>query len=651
MPLDPGAVVSGYRIERMLGSGGMGTVYLARNPSLPRYDALKILPMEFSGDAEFRARFTREADLAAGLDHPNVVTVYTRGRTDDGQLWIAMQYVAGSDADAEVKAGRMTPPRAVAVTAEVARALDYAHQRLLLHRDVKPANFLLAPGGPGEPERVLLADFGIARALDEAAGLTVTGTFVATVAYAAPEIFSGGAVDGRADVYSLGCSLYKMLTGTTPYGWAGNMAGMAAAHLTAPIPLITDRMPALPRALNDVFDTALAKDPAARYPTARDLARAAADALHARPGAPPPGPPRTPPPATRPWSATTPPTPPPPSTPPPRPFTTGPAGPPPAHRPKRRRLAILITLAAVIALAVTGTVIALTRDDGPNAPQYQAQTFVHTHGSTRLDAKPTAVAALGPGDADAVLSLGVQPVVLTAPGGRLPDWERGLVQGNPTVTGAIDVTAVTAAHPDVVIATGDIDDATYTALSAVAPTITRPPDTGQWSWQDRLDWIGRVLGDTERARGLVEDAAARTEALRADHPAFDGKTVQAVDVTDTGITAALSGSNTADYLEAIGFRYADALKRTADDTGDTRPVPDPAALNSADVDVRLVVRTDSAAGSGYNGLPAEFTGKGFKGTTVIVDDPNIVAALTTGGYAATGCLDTALVDAIARQIH
>ena len=164
MALSPGTVVAGYTIEAVLGAGGMGTVYKARNPALPRSDALKVLSEGLSRDDHFRARFLREADLAATLDHPNIVTVYTRGETEDGQLWIAMQYVDGSDAEKETRAGRMSPQRAVHIVGEVAKALDYAHRRQLLHRDVKPANFLLG----SDDERVFLADFGIARALDDA---------------------------------------------------------------------------------------------------------------------------------------------------------------------------------------------------------------------------------------------------------------------------------------------------------------------------------------------------------------------------------------------------------------------------------------------------------------------------------------------------
>src|SRR5690242_768755 len=202
MVLSVGTVVAGYTVEGVLGAGGMGTVYRARNPSLPRSDALKVLSAELSQDPQFRARFTREAELAATLDHPNIVTVYNRGETEQQQLWIAMQYVAGTDADAEIREGRMTPARAVHITTEVAKALDYAHRRQLLHRDVKPANFLLTAD---DEERVFLADFGIARALDEAVGLTQTGMVMASVAYAAPASLGGLPVDHRADIYSLGC--------------------------------------------------------------------------------------------------------------------------------------------------------------------------------------------------------------------------------------------------------------------------------------------------------------------------------------------------------------------------------------------------------------------------------------------------------------
>ncbi|MGB6209899.1 serine/threonine-protein kinase, partial [Mycobacterium sp.] len=268
-------MVSGYRIEKVLGSGGMGTVYLAANPVLPRRDALKVLSSELSQDPQFRARFLREADLAATLDHPNVVTVYTRGETDEGQLWIAMQYVAGSDANKELDEGRMTASRAGHIVSEVAKALDYAHRRKLIHRDVKPANFLLAP----DDERIFLADFGIARALDDSVGLTATGTVMATVAYAAPELLGAGQVDARADIYALGCSLYRLLTGRPPFASSGGMAAVMAAHLSQPPPRVTDRAKDLPQAIDHVVAKAMAKNPADRYQSAGEFAAAAVAAL------------------------------------------------------------------------------------------------------------------------------------------------------------------------------------------------------------------------------------------------------------------------------------------------------------------------------------------------------------------------------------
>ena len=228
-------MVAGYRIERVLGTGGMGTVYLAKNPVLPRHDALKVLSAKLSGDPGFRERFVREADIASVLDHPNIVSIYSRGETDDGHLWIAMQYVPGTDAEAALRAGTMTPIRAVHIVGEIAKALDFAHQRNVVHHDVKPANFLLS-NEAGEDEKVLLGDFGTARALDDV-GMSMTGSLTATLAYAAPEVIAGGPIDGRADLYSLGCTLFRMLTGKKPFFQADGMAAEMMAHLHDDPPL------------------------------------------------------------------------------------------------------------------------------------------------------------------------------------------------------------------------------------------------------------------------------------------------------------------------------------------------------------------------------------------------------------------------------
>jgi eukaryotic-like serine/threonine-protein kinase len=274
--LSEGAEFAGYRIERVLGSGGMGTVYLGRSADLPRGEAIKVLSAELSRDPDFRARFMREADVAAALDHPNVVSIYGRGEFE-GQLWIAMQFVDGVDADDALVSGLMTPARAVHVVGELAKALDYAHGRSVVHRDVKPANFLLS-GPVGFEERVLLGDFGIARALD-GAKLTQTGSFMATVAYAAPEVLAGDAFDGRADLYSLGCTLFRLLSGAPPYPSTNGMAAVIAAHLTAPPPRLTDRVSGFSPRMDAVLAKAMAKDPGQRFSTAREFAAAAAQAL------------------------------------------------------------------------------------------------------------------------------------------------------------------------------------------------------------------------------------------------------------------------------------------------------------------------------------------------------------------------------------
>lgn len=280
MAMSPGTIVGGYRVERQLGAGGMGTVYLAKHPSLPRKDALKILSAELCRDPEFRARFEREANLAAGLDHPNIVSVYNRGE-EHGQLWIAMQYVDGTDAAAELARDRnaMPPLRALRITTEVGKGLDYAHRRGLLHRDVKPANFLLAKTDDGnEDERVFLTDFGVAKSTDDATELTQTGSFLATIAYAPPEQLAGGALDHRADIYSLACAFFKLLTGQNPYP-ATQPAMVMMGHLHEPPPQATRINPGLPYAIDHVFARAMAKNPADRFATCREFTDAAANAL------------------------------------------------------------------------------------------------------------------------------------------------------------------------------------------------------------------------------------------------------------------------------------------------------------------------------------------------------------------------------------
>jgi serine/threonine-protein kinase len=271
-------VFAGYLIERRLGVGGMGAVYAARHPRLPRRVALKVLSEHLGSDPEFRARFEREAELAARVDHPNVVSVYDRGVEGDSP-WIAMQYVDGVDVHQLIMRGRsvLTPGRAVFVLAEAAKGLDSAHRRGLLHRDVKPANILVAED-PDEGDHVLVTDFGIARAVDQASALTNAGSIPATMPFASPEQISGRELDHRSDIYSLGCTLYVMLTGSFPFPRDSQIAVMHA-HLADPPPRATAGNPSLPTEMDDVIARAMAKQPEHRYRSCRELASAAHTAL------------------------------------------------------------------------------------------------------------------------------------------------------------------------------------------------------------------------------------------------------------------------------------------------------------------------------------------------------------------------------------
>lgn len=269
---------AGYRIERVLGRGGMGTVYLVRHPRLPRYDALKVLPSALSEDPEYCARFEREAETAARLDHPNIVTVWDRG-IEDGCLWIAMRFVDGVDAAVLLRRmpSGMSPESALHIVVAAARGLDEAHRAGLLHRDVKPANILIE-SRPGGPDRVYVADFGIARSVAQTTALTRPGSVLATLAYAAPEQIEAAALDRRVDVYALGCTLYELLTGAKPFPRARDVEVLVAQLYEAP-PRATTSHPALPPAIDEVIVRAMAKNPADRYDSCGELAAAAVAAF------------------------------------------------------------------------------------------------------------------------------------------------------------------------------------------------------------------------------------------------------------------------------------------------------------------------------------------------------------------------------------
>ncbi len=278
MPLADGELFADYTILRLLGSGGMGEVYLAEHPRLPRRDALKVLGADVSHDEEYRQRFNQEAEMVATLRHPNIVTIYDRGDYD-GRLWISMEYIDGTDAArllTERYPDGVPAEDVVRIVTAIARALDYAHSRSLLHRDIKPANILLGHPDSGE-NRIFLADFGVARWVGQTSTLTGTDMTVGTVTYAAPEQLKGEEIDGHADQYALAATAYHLLTGSAPFDNT-NPTAVISAHLTAPPPAIGSDNPDLSR-FGPVFAKALAKDPAHRYASCRDFAEAMQDAL------------------------------------------------------------------------------------------------------------------------------------------------------------------------------------------------------------------------------------------------------------------------------------------------------------------------------------------------------------------------------------
>jgi hypothetical protein len=324
-----GDVIAGYRLEEQVGRGGMGVVFRATHIALERRGALKVIAPELAANEEFRRRFQRESKVAASIDHANVIPIFDAGE-DSGQLYVAMRYVEGTDLGALVASrGGLSPEAAVEVIGQVGAALDAAHQRGLVHRDVKPGNVLLESRDSGH--HAYLTDFGLVKAVGAASGvLTRTGQWLGTPDYAAPEQIHGRDVDARTDVYALGCLLYHAIAAKPPFGGDSDVAKIFA-HVSQPPPSLSAAMPGVPAALDDVIRTALAKDPAERQQSAGELAAAARRAL----GATPP-------------------------TAPARPV------PPRPRRPARRRLLVPVAALALVAVAAVA-VLASGGGDGEQA--------------------------------------------------------------------------------------------------------------------------------------------------------------------------------------------------------------------------------------------------------------------------------------------
>jgi serine/threonine protein kinase len=278
MPL-VGEEFAGYRLVSVLGRGGMSIVFRAENPRLGNVIALKVLDPALAGDDIFRTRFLEESRIAASMNHPNVIPIHDMG-SSDGLLYIAMRCVSGTDLRQMLKKrGRLQPDTAVFLLEQAARALDAAHRRGLVHRDVKPGNLLVERGNEGsDPEHVYLTDFGITKHMGGRTGLTSSGQFLGTIDYVAPEQIRGISVLGLADQYSLGCVLYECLTGRVPFEKDLD-AAIIWAHVEESPTLPTLLRPDLPPATDEVFARVLAKNPGDRYESCKEFMAAARDAL------------------------------------------------------------------------------------------------------------------------------------------------------------------------------------------------------------------------------------------------------------------------------------------------------------------------------------------------------------------------------------
>ena len=275
--LRTGQELAGYRVEEQLASGGMGVLYRATQLSLGRTVALKVLAPHLSADPEFGERFRREAALQARLEHPNIVTVYETGESEEG-LFLAMQFVEGTDLKRLIETGELSPDRALRLLEQVASALDTAHEAGLVHRDVKPQNVLV-----DGRDRAYLADFGLTKS-SGSRGITRTGAYLGSLDYVSPEQVRGDAVTSASDRYAFAAMLYEALAGEVPFG-RDTEAALLFAHVSEPPPRLSERRPDLPPTLDDVVARGLAKDPAGRYATATQLVRDAQAALELRPPA------------------------------------------------------------------------------------------------------------------------------------------------------------------------------------------------------------------------------------------------------------------------------------------------------------------------------------------------------------------------------
>jgi hypothetical protein len=452
----------GYRIEELIGRGGMGIVYRAYDLRLKRTVALKLVVPELALDERFRERFARETELAMSLEHPNVVPIHDAGDVD-GRLYLAMRLVAGTDLRKLLRAeGPLEPSRALAICGQVGNALDAAHKNDLVHRDVKPSNVLV-----DEHAHAYLADFGLTRRLEEQGVKSGDGRSVGTPAYLAPEQIEGKQVDGRADVYALGCLLFECLTGTAPY-LGGSRLAVAWAHLEEKPPAASRRHTPLPSAIDAVLGKAMAKHPEERYRTCAALVAAAGEALGLR-------------------------------------------RPPPFGR-KRLALvgAVVVLVAAAAALAA-----AFATGDRPRAAP--TGPVVHQNTVVRIDPQANAVSD--------VIDVGLHPMAV-AVGGRsvwvYNQWDASLSEVDADTKTVRHLTVLSATPLDLGLLTGPVLAADTGGAWIIGggrgrhPLLTRVPAGGGEKREYRLGLRPSAIAVGERAVWVVGQGRHDRQVLRID---------------------------------------------------------------------------------------------------------------------------------------
>jgi YVTN family beta-propeller protein len=600
--METGAELGGYRIDAVAGQGGMGVVYRATQLALGRPVALKVIAADFAGNVDFRNRFKSEAQLAASIDHPNVVPIFETGEAD-GTLYLAMRYVEGTDLRALVeRAQGLDPERAVRIVWQVAGALDAAHRRGLVHRDVKPPNVLIANEGE---EHAYLTDFGLTKhaAAAASAGFTRTGHFVGTPDFAAPEQIRGEHADARADVYALGAVLFHALTGRVPFPRDSELAKMYA-HLNDPAPAASPLAPATPRGLDAVIGTAMAKAPDDRYASAGDLARAAWAALQGEVAPQAMGSVATGQAAQQPSRVADTPAP---RTPAPSGSSAAPAAPAaqaaepprrpggPAGWPRRRRIALLVALPCLLVLAAgvaAAGAAGLFGDDGKAEPPIPTATATAT-ATPPAPAQVVNTIPVGDGP-DGITADGKRIFVSHARDGTLReiDADRDEVVGEPVVVGE---------NPDQIAAgkgTLWVVDASSSELArlssepALQQTATIPigRDAQGISLGVQLAWVANTGDDTVQRIDRAQAQAVGDPIGVGDHPIgihvgskvwvtnFRDGTLSAIDIATAQVQGAPveTGNGARGVTEGFGAVWVSNLH---DDTV-TRIDPDTLAIEA-----------------------------------------------------------------------